>query len=131
MRAYIASKYISHKKINEEISCALRKNGIDTFLPQSINVDAVLPEQMRDVSEICFHALEICNIVLVVSPFGQSVSCDLGYAIALKKKGEDKHILIYDCSEKEHRWRNEAMIVPYVEARFDDLNKVIEYCKSL
>ena len=46
MRAYIASKYISHKKINEEISCALRKNGIDTFLPQSINVDAVLPEQM-------------------------------------------------------------------------------------
>ena len=28
MRAYIASKYISHKKINEEISCALRKNGM-------------------------------------------------------------------------------------------------------
>ena len=86
MKVYIASKYIAHKKINNEIYQALKNNGIDAFLPETINNNATDKENMLLVSEKCFSEIEICDIILAVCPFGKSVSCEIGYAIALKKK---------------------------------------------
>lgn len=46
MKVYIASKYIAHKKINNEIYQALKNNGIDAFLPETINNNATDKENM-------------------------------------------------------------------------------------
>ena len=51
MKVYIASKYIAHKKINNEIYQALKNNGIDAFLPETINNNATDKENMLLVSE--------------------------------------------------------------------------------
>lgn len=131
MEIYIASKYISHKLLNERLWLILTKNDIKCFLPQSININAVSQEQMKDVSEKCYQALERCNVILVVSPFGQSVSCEIGYSIALQKKGNEKHIIVYNYNNQEELWKNEAMILPYVEAQFNNFDELIEYCKEL
>ena len=79
MKVYIASKYIAHKKINNEIYQALKNNGIDAFLPETINNNATDKENMLLVSEKCFSEIEICDIILAVCPFGKSVSCEIGY----------------------------------------------------
>ena len=131
MEVYIASKYISHRILNEKLWQILNENGIECFLPQSMNIEAISEKQMKDVSEKCYNALDRCNVILIVSPFGQSVSSEIGYSIALQKRGKKKHIILYDYDDHEKQWKQEAMIAPYVEAQFDNFDELIEYCKEL
>ena len=127
MKVYIASKYIAHKKINNEIYQALKNNGIDAFLPETINNNATDKENMLLVSEKCFSEIEICDIILAVCPFGKSVSCEIGYAIALKKKYfPNKKIIALNIDFKE-----EAMLYPYIDISVNGISELISVLKSI
>jgi len=82
MKVYIVSKYIEHKELNDNIYNALSKEGISAFLPKSINIDALNRQEMYAVAEICYDEIERCDVILIVCPFGKSVSSEFGYAIA-------------------------------------------------
>ena len=127
MKVYIASKYIAHKKINNEIYQALKNNGIDAFLPETINNNATDKENMLLVSEKCFSEIEICDIILAVCPFGKSVSWEIGYAIALKKKYfPNKKIIALNIDFKE-----EAMLYPYIDISVNGISELISVLKSI
>ena len=105
MRIYIASKYIEHKELNRELFQLIRQCGLDAFLPESINIDAITLSEMQRVAEICYEEIRKSDIVLAVSPFGKSVSAELGFSIALQKK-----IIAYKNMEKD-----EALLSPYFD----------------
>ncbi len=132
MRVYIASKYIEHKEINQKIHNALISEKIDSFLPKSINVDAVTPEQMFYVAEKCYQEIEKCDIILIVAPFGKSVSSEIGYAISLKRKKETIKLILLNIKDtKDELLNKEAMIMPYIDLKITTINELIDYLKSI
>lgn len=127
MRVYIASKYIVHKDINNFIYQELKKNAIDAFLPESINNDALDKENMRFVSEKCFEEIERCDVILAVCPFGKSVSSELGYAIALKRRLQShKYIVALHLD-----FGNEAMLSPYIDDEVENVPELIQSLKNI
>lgn len=127
MRVYIASKYIEHKELNNDIYKELAKEGIDAFLPKSINVDAFNKERMYTVAEICYNEIERCDVILIVCPFGKSVSSEFGYAIAMKRVYQpQKKIVVMNLD-----FPYEAMIYPYVDKAVDNISELIIYLKAL
>lgn len=127
MRVYIASKYIDHKIQNNTIYNALKHASIDAFLPESINISALSREEMYTVSEICYKEIERCDVILAVCPFGKSVSCELGYAIALKRSSAQKKIIVALNIDFEF----EAMLFPYVDKAVEDIPQLIDYINSI
>ena len=127
MRVYIASKYIDHKKINNQIYGELKNASIDAFLPESINIDALTKEEMYAVSEICYAEITKCDVILAVCPFGKSVSSELGYAIALKRTLPESKVIIALNMDFEH----EAMLYPYVDKNVNSISQLIEYLTQL
>ena len=69
MRIYIASKYIEHKELNRELFQLIRQCGLDAFLPESINIDAITLSEMQRVAEICYEEIRKSDIVLAVSDY--------------------------------------------------------------
>ncbi len=127
MKVYIASRYIKHKKINNQIFNELKKESIDVFLPESININAISEEEKYKVSEICYQEIERCDVILLVCPFGKSVSGEAGYAIALKRHvGMKKTIVAFNTDFKD-----EAMLYPYVDKEVEDIPQLIKYLKGL
>lgn len=127
MRVYIASKYITHKVLNRQIFNELTNAGIAAFLPETINIDAISDDEMFAVAEICYNEIEKCNVILAVCPFGRSVACELGYAIAIRKL-QQKQIKIVALNPDIH---NEAMIYPYIDKTVENITQLIEYLKSI
>lgn len=132
MRVYIASKYLKHKEINREIYDRLKNGGFDAFLPESIDINAKNIQEMFDVSKICYDQIDICDVLLVVSPFGQSVSSEIGYAIGLKrkKKKELKIVLLYTGFD-DKVMQLEAMIAPYVDMEISNIKFLISALSKL
>lgn len=118
MKVYIASKYMIHKEINRTIYHVLSSHGFDVFLPETINIEGGTRENMERVAQKCYSEIDSSDILLVVSPFGHSVSAEIGYAINDKLRGKDIKIIVYyytaEGKEKEGR---EEMIVSF----FDDV----------
>lgn len=127
MKIYIASKYIIHQKINREIFKALKEVNIDVFLPESININAITCEDMLAVAEKCFDEIDKCDVILVVAPFGKSVSSEIGYAIAKKRLGELKKIILFKFDEDDNVMETEAMIAPYIEVIVKNTYELINY----
>lgn len=127
MRVYIASKYITHKELNRQIFNELTNAGITAFLPESINIDAISNDEMFAVAELCYSEIEKCNVILAMCPFGRSVACELGYAIAIRKL-QQKQIRIVALNPDIH---NEAMIYPYIDKTVKNITQLINYLKSL
>ncbi|MBE6715658.1 MAG: hypothetical protein E7573_01935 [Ruminococcaceae bacterium] len=130
MRIYIASKYIEHKNINRKIFEMLQKENISVFLPKSINVDAITLEEMLYVAETCYDEIEKCNVIVIVAPFGKSVSSEIGYAIALKRSNPDKKIILYNYKNNDKSLSTEAMIMPYLDAETNNIDELIRYIKN-
>lgn len=126
MRVYIASKYIKHKEINSKIYETLLLSNIPAFLPINIGIDACTFEEMYAVSEKCYQELEKCNILLVVCPFGKSVSCEIGYAISIKKKTGNMKIITLNFDSQ-----NEAMILPYIDKNVNSVSELVDYLKDI
>ena len=72
MKVYIASTY--KNKINNLIFNELKKESIDVFLPESININAISEEEKYKVSEIRYEEIERCDVILLMCTFGKSVS---------------------------------------------------------
>lgn len=114
MKVYIASKYIQNRLINQRIRDVLCREGIGVFLPESIQVDALTPEENQVVGDQCYEELETCDTVIWVSPYGESVTAEIGFTIALKKKGKPIRIVLFGKQPK-----SEAMTTPYIDAVVD------------
>lgn len=130
MRVYIASKYVEHQNINREIFNSLQKENISAFLPKSINVDAITLEEMFFVAEICYDEIEKCDIIVIVTPFGKSVSSEVGYAIALKRRDHNKKLVLYNYQHVDLSLKTEAMIMPYFDAAVDNIPDLIKCINS-
>ena len=78
-------------------------------------MDAIDLNRSYIVAEKCFAEIEKC------------ISSELGYAIALRRalKQEKVIIALYLDFEKE------AMLIPYVDKSFEDIQECIEYLKKL
>lgn len=127
MKIYIASKYMEHKKINKEIFDKLLNYNIDAFLPETINIEAVTKEEMFTVSEKCFNEIDSCDIILIVAPFGKSVSTEIGYAIYKKRLGYNKKLILFKYDKKDDVMKTEAMIAPYIDVTVEDIDELIRY----
>ena len=127
VKIYIASKYIKHRLINCEVAEKLKQNNFNPFLPAEININAVTKEEMYEVAEICYKEITDSDIMLVVAPFGISVSAEIGFAIANNKlKGNPKYIIGLGNPKKD-----EAMIIPYFDYIVDDTEELIRVLKFI
>ena len=119
MKVYIASRYIANQKINHEIFEELKSVNVNAFLPKSINVDAISKEEMCYVAETCYDELDVCDVILAVFPFRESVSAEIGYVINEKRKKHNKTIILYVIdTEGYEKITKEAMIYPYFDYEF-------------
>ena len=116
MKIYIASKYIEHRDINTKIFKKLIDNGFDVFLPESINIDGKTYQEMQQIAEQCYNAIDSCDVLLVVAPFGLSVAAEIGYAIYKKRKFSNTTIILFRYgNEGREKQDGEAMIVPFYD----------------
>ncbi|WP_346026312.1 hypothetical protein [Beduinella massiliensis] len=82
---------------------------------------------MLEVSQICFDEIDKCNILLVVTPFGKSVSSEIGYAIGLKRKlKKDLKIILLNIGNHDDVLQTEAMIAPYVDTEVNSIADLID-----
>ena len=114
LNRHIASKYIQNRLVNQRIRDVLCREDIGVFLPESIQVDALTPEENQVVGDQCYEELETCDTVIWVSPYGESVTAEIGFTIALKKKGKPIRIVLFGKQPK-----SEAMTTPYIDAVVD------------
>lgn len=126
MRIYIASKYIENQEINRRINKAIINAGFDVFLPETINIDAITIDEMEEVANICFDEIEKSDILLVVCPFGKSVSAEIGYAISMQRILKNNIKIIFFKNDAD----GEAMIKPYVNYYVNNLKELIDLLKS-
>lgn len=115
MKVYIASKYIENADINRKIHNILLQAGIQSFLPETINIDAISPEEEKLVGDKCYKELLSSDVILFVSPYGDSVIAEVGAAIAssfIKKKIK---VILFGKLRK-----NEAMLSPYIDVIVDE-----------
>ena len=125
MRVYIASKYIDHRELNGIIYLELKKAGIDVFLPETINIDALDLEDMHTVAEKCYYEMDQCDTFLFVYPFGKSVACEFGYAIALKRFCQKSIEII----SLQYNHDGEAMYTPYIDKKIEIVYDLVNYLK--
>jgi len=131
MKIYIASPYVRLAHINAQIVNALSKDTqLDVFLPKSVNVDAVSLAEMRYVADICYTQIAQREIIIAVGPFGLSVAAEVGYAIAKKKGGEKKYIVLYH-SEGKDVAVSEAMLAPFIDFEVDSIQDLVALVKEL
>ena len=86
---------------------------------------------MLVVSEKCFNEMDSCNIILIVEPYGKSVSCEIGYAIYIKRKLHQKIQLIrYISSHFTNADEySEAMITPYIDHTVYSVQELVKLLK--
>lgn len=131
MRVYIASPYLRFADINDDIVGSLRwELGVDVFLPKDINIDAVSALEMKYVADRCYTEIDQREILVFVGPFGLSVATELGYAIALKRKGQRKYIVLYRTTN-EDRTTAEAMIMPFLDFVVDSIDDLVALVRDL
>ncbi|MDR1703578.1 MAG: nucleoside 2-deoxyribosyltransferase [Clostridiales bacterium] len=132
MKIYIASPYKRQKEINDAICDRLRAMGYDVFLPRSIDVDAVTEDDMRFVAQVCYREIKQCDAMVIVHPFGMSVSCEIGYAICLKEMGRDKTLILYTAGDADKSLLySEAMIMPYINFEAESIDNLTAFIKDL
>lgn len=79
---------------------------------------------MQQIADKCYDAIDSCNVVLVVGPFGSSVSAEIGYAIYKKRKFSNTIIILFRYrNENKEKQDKEAMLVPFYDFLIDSTNK--------
>lgn len=126
MKIYIASPYITLQELNQVIYERLTDAGNEVFLPKSINIDAITEEEKKFVSERCYKEIDQSDLILIVYPFGISVSCEAGYSICQKKAGNHRKIVLFMNLESEKLF-TEAMFIPYIDFKTNNMEDLIDY----
>lgn len=130
MKIYIASPYIAQQEINKLLCEKLTNAGNDVFLPESINIDAITEELKKKVAEICYRQIDRSELILVVYPFGISVSCEAGYSICQKINGKNKKLILF-MNAKSDKIHEEAMLIPYIDYETDSVDGLLDYIRGL
>lgn len=126
---YIASRYTMHD-LNNQINDYLRKNGLQTFLPEHIGIHAYSPSEKRIVAERCKEAIRSSSAMLIVSPYGNDVSFEVGYAVAISElDGITRPIILYN-PFKRGVLENDDMVAPHIDCQVTDLKTLVERFKQ-
>lgn len=121
---YIAACYREHER-NQKIYERMISEGLPAFLPE--NMHLVESDDMVEQSKIfrrCYAALDNCSIVVVIYPFGKSVSAEIGYAFAKNK-------IVIELLPKKVIDHTECMIDPGFHFVVDSEQKLIDLLKTL
>lgn len=82
---YIASRYREHQR-NMEVCQKIKSEGFQVVLPEEMNlIESEDPLKQSKIFRRCYAALARCGIVVVIYPFGKSVSAEIGFAFAKNK----------------------------------------------
>lgn len=123
-KIYIAACYREHER-NTKLFEMLQKNGIPAFLPESMHLrESTDKKDQTRIFHSCYYKLSKCDIVLVLCPFGKSVSAEIGYAIALNKK-------IIEYKPKNVKFDKECMIDPGFNLVVESEAELIQLLKNL
>ncbi len=123
-KIYLAARYSEHKR-NQKLSADLRKAGLNVFLPEDMNLKESTDSVMKKiVFHRCYHELYSSDIVVVVSPFGKSVSAELGFAIAYSK-------LMICYHTKNEKAKSECMIDPGFSYEVQSQDELVRLLKKL
>lgn len=121
---YIAACYRDHER-NQKMLEILRKEGLPAFLPENMYLKESQEKQDQlKVFHACYYKLSKCDIVLVLYPYGKSVSAEIGYAIA-----KDKKIIEY--KPQNVNIDPECMIDPGFHWAVDEEQELIKLLKQL
>lgn len=119
MNAYIAYSYKTPPNIIKKIFWELQNSNINTFFPESIELNAISKDEMIYVDNICCNKIRESDILIAIYPFGLSVSIEIGRFLELKNYDKRRKLIIFDISEKESdiakKLRGEAMLVPHID----------------
>jgi len=102
---YLAACYREHER-NQKLYDSLTAAGFHVFLPENLHLKE--STEKLDQSKVfysCYYKLSECEIVLVLYPFGRSVSAEIGYAIAKNK-------ILVELKPKNINVDSECMIDP-------------------
>lgn len=123
-RIYIAACYREHER-NQKIYERMISEGLPAFLPE--NMHLVESDDMVEQSKIfrrCYAAVDNCSIVVVIYPFGKSVSAEIGYAFAKNK-------IVIELLPQNVIDHTECMIDPGFHFVVDSEQKLIDLLKTL
>ena len=121
---YIAACYREHER-NQKIYERMISEGLPAFLPE--NMHLVESDDMVEQSKIfrrCYAALDSCSIVVVIYPFGKSVSAEIGYAFAKNK-------IVIELQPPNVIDHTECMIDPGFHFVVDSEKELIDLLKKL
>lgn len=124
MKIYVASSLTRQPHITQEIHEAISAEiGLNVFLPHSLNIAASMKD-MEQIGDECFAEIEKREIIVAICPFGLSVAAELGFAIAQKKAGRQKYIILYqgktqDCTIQD------STLAPYIDFRVNSINELV------
>ncbi len=129
MKIYIASPHIRLQSVNKEIYERLVNAGFQVFLPKDINKDDHTDiAGKKEIAEICYNEIELCDIIIIVCPFGISVACEIGYAIFQKRKTDGKKLILFNMEIPDEKLYEETMLIPYIDyqaASIDELTNIV------
>jgi nucleoside 2-deoxyribosyltransferase len=130
MKVYLASSLTRQPHNTQEIHHAVTNElGLSVFLPHSLN-RATSMSDMERIGNECFAEIEKREILIAICPFGLSVAAELGYAIAQKKAGMLKHIILYQTEIQDCTIRD-ATLAPFIDFRVNSINELLLVLRRL
>jgi len=121
--------------INEKLFSLLNGNGYNVFLPISLNIDATTEDAMQIVATRCYDEIDNCDAMLIVHPYGKSVSAEIGYAISERRHNHSGRKLILFNADKSNidsliKTQQEVMINPYIDYQTDNFEELLAYLRK-
>lgn len=95
MKFYIASS-LQNKQLVKYVSIKLCSEGYSPTYDWTINQRATTADQLKRIGTFEKHAVEACDIFILLLPAGKGSHVELGMAIALSKR-----IYIYTAEEMD------------------------------
>lgn len=132
MEIYIASKFIQNERRNQFLTDRLRERQYQVFLPRELNVLAVTDAEKEYVANECHNAIDRSDVVIVVSPAGDSVKEELGYTVCLKRHRNKKmKIIFFDQDRVDRKLEEEVMVKPYIDQIVFDESELLAYLEGI
>lgn len=121
---YLAACYREHER-NQQLYESLTAAGFHVFLPENLHLkESAERQDQSKVFHSCYYKLSECEIVLVVYPFGKSVSAEIGYAIARNK-------ILIEFKPKNITIDPECMIDPGLHFIVETEDELIQLLRNL
>ncbi len=127
---YIASRYRA-RELNRTLEKSLREQGFEVFLPEHVGIDAYSPAEKRDVACACEEAIRKSSVMLLIAPYRNDVSFEIGYAVACAEFANvPKPIVLYD-QRGSSALSNDDMISPHVDSVASSLDELVDRLRRI